>query len=274
MTFLIALTFLFLLFAWSSLASLEGIATSYRHGAGQGLFALTELRHASKHLSAGELHDGSEDPRSETEAKSGHVHAESHGGGLEDGTEKATVANHEELEVHFTEEDDPVPEVLEWAHEDVELALSGFVDLISSGILSNFILIGTIKHDGHLVEDTAVDHVEHVHHDENLEQEGLVKQAVGGNFFITNCLPKLSGVQAVWDLEHNWTSIEHQKHNEKLVDGLGQDGSHHGFSDDVFLVVDALLADISWVGVLGGEGNSGKHIHDQVNPEELHHAEW
>lgn len=151
------------------------------------------------------------------------MHAESHRGGLEDGTEDAAVANHEELEVHLTEEDDPVPEVLEWAHEDVELALSGLVHLISSGILSNLILIHTFRHDGHLVKDTAVDHVEHVHHDENLEHEGLVKKAVSGNFLVANFLSELSGVQGVFDLEHNWTNIEHQNHDEKLIEGLGQD---------------------------------------------------
>jgi len=192
------------------------------------------------------------------------VHAEIHRRSLEEGAENATVANHEELEVHLTEEDDPVPEVLEWAHEDVELAR----------ILGNLLIfLILICRNGHLVEDTAVDHVEHVHHDENLEQKGLVNQTVSGNFLVTNFLPKLSGVQVVWDLEHNWTSIEHQNHDEKLVDGLGKNRSHHGLSDDVVICVDALLADIGWVGVLSGEGNGGEYIHDQVNPEKLHHAE-
>jgi len=44
------------------------------------------------------------------------------------------------LEVEFTEEHNPVPEVLEWAEEDVELAGSDLVALLSCRIISNFAL--------------------------------------------------------------------------------------------------------------------------------------
>ena len=40
-----------------------------------------------------------------------------------------------------------------------------------------------------------------------------------------------------------------------------------------FWLSNALLSDLSWVGVLGGEGDGSKHVHDQVNPEKLNHIE-
>ena len=102
------------------------------------------------------------------------MHAEGHGRGLEDGTEDAAVADHEELEVELAEEDNPVPEVGEGAQEDVELAIGRLVDLGSARVLSNLLCGPSVAKDGHLVKDTAIKHVEHVHHNECLEEEGLV----------------------------------------------------------------------------------------------------
>ena len=45
--------------------------------------------------------------------------------------------------------------------------------------------------------------------------------------------------------------------------------SHHGLGDDVLASVDALFADLSWVGVLSSKSNGSKDVHDQVDPEHL-----
>ena len=105
------------------------------------------------------------------------MHGEGHGRGLKDGSEDAAVADHEELEVELAEEDNPVPEVGEGAQEDVELAVGGLVNLESARVVLDLFLGSAVAEDGHLVEDAAVEHVEHVHHDEGLEEEGLVEEA-------------------------------------------------------------------------------------------------
>ena len=238
----------------------------------ESLFALAKLRHAVEELETGSLHGGSKSPRADTEADSGHVHAERHGSGLEDATEDATVAYHEELEVELAEEDDPEPEVGEGAEEDVELTISWLLVLVSARVVSD-VAWGAFELDWHLVEDTAVEHVEHVHHDEDLEHEGLVEETVGGVLFIANLSSELGGVQVVLDLEHSWTGVEQEEHDENLIEGLGEDGSHHGLGDDVLASVDALFADLSWVGVLSSKSNGSKDVHDQVDPEELHDTE-
>ena len=200
------------------------------------------------------------------------MHAERHGSGLEDATEDATVAYHEELEVELAEEDDPEPEVGEGAEEDVELTCSWLFMLISARVVGD-VAWGAFKLDRHLVEDTAVEHVEHVHHDEDLEHKGLVEEAISGVLFIANLSSELGGVQVVLDLEHSGTGVEQEEHDEDLIEGLGEDGSHHGLGDDVLASVDALFADLSWVGVLSSKSNGSKDVHDQVDPEELHDTE-
>ena len=146
------------------------------------------------------------------------MHAEGHWRGLEDGTEDAAVANHEELEVELAEEDNPVPEVGEGAQEDVELAVSGFVNLISTRVFYDLLLVFALAEDGHLVEDAAVDHVEHVHHDEGLEEKGLVKEAGSWVFLIKEHISQLSGVQVVLNSEHEGAGVHHEEHDDELVD--------------------------------------------------------
>ena len=146
------------------------------------------------------------------------MHGEGHGRGLEDGTEDAAVADHEELEVELAEEDNPVPEVGEGAQEDVELAVSGSVNLVSARVFCDLLLVFAVAEDGHLVEDAAVEHVEHVHHDEGLEEEGLVEEAGCWEFLTTNLLSQLSGVQVVLNSEHEGTGVHHEEHDDELVD--------------------------------------------------------
>ena len=146
------------------------------------------------------------------------MHGEGHGCGLEDGTEDSTVADHEVLEVELAEEDNPVPEVGEGAQEDVELAVGGLVNLESARVVLDLFLGSAVAEDGHLVEDAAVEHVEHVHHDEGLEEEGLVEEAVCWVFLITNLLSQLSFVQVVLNSEHDGAGVHHEEHDKELVD--------------------------------------------------------
>lgn len=264
--------FFFLLVSVGGLASLEGLTAADSLGLLESFFVFTELRHAVECLNASGLHDCSENPGADTEADGGHVHAKSEWSGLEDATKDATIADHEELKVELAKEDNPVPEVAEGAQEDVKLTVSWLSVLVDAGVVSDLLGL-TLEDDGHLVEDTAVDHVEHVHHDEDLEHESLVEQTVSGELFITDLVSEVGRVEVVWDLEHCRASVEHEQHDEELVEGLGEDGSHHWLGDDVVVGVDAVLANLGWVWVLSGESNSGKHVHDEVDPEELHHAE-
>jgi len=122
---------------------------------------------------------------------------------------------------------------------------------------------------GHLVEDTAVDHVEEVHHDEDLEHEGLVQQSVGRLLVVL----KLSGVEVVGDTEHLGASVEHDEHDDELVDTLRKDGAHHRLGDQLVGGTDTVTADFSGMGVLSSESNGSEHVHDKIDPEELNNVE-
>lgn len=192
------------------------------------------------------------------------MHAEGDGGGGEK-VSKSGVADHEELNIELAEEDDPEPEVLEWSLEDVELALGGLglLILLSNGAgldVSNF---------GHLVENSAVDHVEEVHHDEDLEHQSLVHHSVGGNVVVLH----LGGKEVVGDIEHGGATVEHDDHDDELVDTLGKDGAHHRLGDKLIGGLDTVSTDFSGMGVLSSESDSGEHIHDKIDPEELNNVE-
>ena len=239
-----------------------GGAASALLGVSEGLLVLTELGHSVDDLVSRELGQSANTPGCKTKTDSSHVHAEAQGSGGEEDSEPS-VANHEELNVKLSEEDDPEPEVAEWALEDVEVRLVALAGLFD-GALFNFNL------SWHGIKDTAVDHVEKVHHDEGLEEESLVKHAEGSSSI---GVLHLSSVKVVLDIEHLGSKVGKDEHSDDLEDGLEENLANHGLSDDLVFCGNALFGDLVGVGVLSGESNGGKNIHDQVDPEELHNVE-
>lgn len=145
------------------------------HGLVKGLLILAKFWHGVNELSARHLGEGTDSPGAKTEEDSGEVHAEGQWGGSEESTEESTVANHDQLDVELSEEDNPEPEVSEWVLEEVvfNARLRGSLSTVfSKGA-------GFSAGVGHVINDTAVEHVEEVHEDENLEQKSLVKLSVG-----------------------------------------------------------------------------------------------
>ena len=101
------------------------------------------------------------------------MHAERHRSRSKQCAKEARIAGHEVLNVELGEKDDPEPEVLEGALEDVELAAA----LVELAVLADFLqraLLDLVCIAGHLVKYTAIHHVEEIHHGEALEHEGLV----------------------------------------------------------------------------------------------------
>jgi len=141
----------------------------------ESILIFAELGHGVDEFIASELHEGSNSPGAKTEADSGDMHAEAKRCSGEKGSKESTVADHEELNVKLSEEDDPEPHVGEWSLEDVELAAvsHSLFAFFSDGTFFDLVV------SGHLVKDTAVDHVETVHHNKDLEHEGLVHHSVG-----------------------------------------------------------------------------------------------
>lgn len=93
----------------------------------------------------------------------------------EERCEGSRVANHQALHIELSHENDPKPEVLERPLADVEFTtvkatVPAFID--KRAFFNRAIA-------WHLVEDTAVDHVEDVHNDEALEHECLVLHSIG-----------------------------------------------------------------------------------------------
>ena len=88
----------------------------------KGLCIFAKLWHPIDHLFPREFHEGCEEPRADAQADGRHMHAKRHGSRSEQGAKEARVAGHEVLNVELSEKDDPEPEVLEGALEDVELA--------------------------------------------------------------------------------------------------------------------------------------------------------
>lgn len=228
-------------------------------------------------LSARHLGEGADSPGAKTEEDSSEVHTEGQWGGSEESTEESTVANHDQLDVEFSEEDNPEPEVSEWVLEEVVFNArlrSSLSTVFSKGA-------GFSAGVGHVINDTAVEHVEEVHEDENLEQKSLVELSVGREIvtdlelFFVKVVSDVASLSfgAVTDRVHEGASEEKDVHDEELVDALGKDSAHHWLGDDLIVLLNAVRADLLRR-VLSGESNSGKDVHDQVDPEELHDAEW
>jgi len=242
---------------------LVGLSISWGHGdhgrgtAGailsglESLLVFTELGHGVDGLVTSELCQGADGPRAKSKTDSGHVHAESQRSSGEEDSEPS-VANHKHLNVKFSEEDDPEPEVVEWASEDVEVWLVLLASLLNGALLN-------LSSDGHSIEDTAVDHVEQVHHDECLEEEGLMEHSVAGSAV---SILHLSAVEVVLNVADLGSEVGKHEHDNNLVDELEHDLTGHSLGDDFVLGRDASGLKCLGIGVLGGESNGGKNIHD------------
>jgi hypothetical protein len=150
--------------------------------------------------------------------------------------------------------------------EDVEFFSvgSGVLNLVHAALLDGW------AGNGHGAKDTAVEHVEQVHDDEAMEHEGLVLHAPAGDTIASS---ERTSEEFVFNSGGSRASVHKDDHSDELVESLRKDVSHHQLGNDLLVLLDAFLSDLSRVGVLSGEGNSGEHIHDQVDPEELHHVE-
>ena len=139
----------------------------------KSLSIFAKLWHPIDHFFPREFHEGREEPRTYTQANGRHMHAERHWSRSKQCAKEARIASHEVLNVELGEKDDPEPEVLEGALEDVELTAA----LVELAVLADFLqraLLDLVCVAGHLVKYTAIDHVEEIHHGEALEHEGLV----------------------------------------------------------------------------------------------------
>jgi hypothetical protein len=211
-------------------------------GCFEACLILTHYWHGFNELPAGDLHECGKGPGAETKTDSSHVHTESDRSRREEFAE-SRVADHEELHVKLAEEDNPEPEVLEWLMEDVEV---GSVLLL----LSMFINCGLLDGCGinrHGIKDSAVEHVEEVHHDEALEHEGLVLHSPGWNRGISELNVQLRAEEIVGDVSDNGASIHENEHRDNLVDRLREDGAHHRLCDQRILHADTFLADFGRV---------------------------
>jgi hypothetical protein len=228
----------------------------------EGLLVFTELGHGVDRLVTSELSQGADGPRANSKTDSSHVHAEGQRSSGEEDSEPS-ITNHDHLNVKLAEEDDPEPEVVEWTSEDVEVWL-----VLHAGLLDGALL--NLSSDGHSIEDTAVDHVEQVHHNEHLEEEGLMEHSVAGG---TVSILHLGAVEVVLDVADLGSEVGKHEHANQLVDELEHDLAGHSLGDDLVLGRDASGLECLGIGVLGGESNGSKNIHDQVDPEELHDVE-
>lgn len=181
----------------------------------KSLLVLTEQGHGVDHLLTRQFNQGGDGPGAKTEAQGSEVHAGGHRGGVEELARDA-VSNHDVLNVELGEEDDPEPEVGEGARKDVERGFARFFNFLRffNGILCevNFAC-------GKRVKNSAVDHVEQVHHHEAVEHEGLVQAAVAHRAIWVCHLRLEQVVVVVADLGGD---VEQQKHDDQLVEGLEQ----------------------------------------------------
>ena len=100
---------------------------------------------------------------------------------------------------------------------------------------------------GHDIEDSAVDHVEEVHHDEALEHEGLVFHSPSSEYFITKFDVQLRAEEVVRDICDLRASVHEDEHGDDLVDGLRKDSTHHRLCDQRILNANTFFTDISGV---------------------------
>jgi len=127
-------------------------------------------------LGSTHLDKSADNPGAESETDSGNVHAEAKRSCAKE-VSGALEANHEELDIQLSEEDDPEPPVLIEAGKDVERGLVGSDDF-SALFLISFFIVDLGHRLWNRVKYAAIDHVENVHHDEALEHEGLVDAAI------------------------------------------------------------------------------------------------
>ena len=100
---------------------------------------------------------------------------------------------------------------------------------------------------GHDIEDSAVDHVEEVHHDEALEHEGLVFHSPGSERLSSHFVVQLSAEEVVRDICDLRASVHEDEHGDDLVDGLRKDSAHHRLCDQRILNANTFFTDISGV---------------------------
>lgn len=116
-----------------------------------------------------------------------------------------------------------------------------------------------LKHVGLVVDLSGVELVEDLHEDEGVEDEGVVLGGFGA----------VAKTATDGDVEEDGTLVDEEEEDEELEEGLADDVSEHESGDQGLVLsvgdsVEELLG-----GELGGEGEGGEGIHDEVDPEEL-----
>jgi len=116
------------------------------------------------------------------------------------------------LDGHLNEEDNPEGQVVEKSLEYISLSV---------------------------INNSAVDLVEQVHHDKCMEADGVVDKLVGWrSIFIS----QWSEDEVVWLIkEDEATEVHKDDHHKDLVGRLAEDGSPHSWLHDLVLLSDSLL---------------------------------
>lgn len=137
--------------------------------------------HSVDKFSGGKLDQGSDNPGPKSEQDSSQVHADGEGGRCEQRRE-SVVANHDVLNVQLGKQDDKEPPVVVNTDEDVEFSS------ISSrvGNFVNAALLNGNRSRWYRAKDTAIHHVEEIHHDETLEHKGLVLETISGGAVVVS----------------------------------------------------------------------------------------
>lgn len=78
--------------------------------------------------------------------------------------------------------------------------------------------------------------------------------------------------EVVFVATDNRGNIHTEHHDNELVEGLEKNLAHHRLGNDTVLVGDTVALHIRRR-LLSGEGDGGKHVHNEVDPEELHDVE-
>ena len=163
---------------------------------------------------------------------------------------RAGVADHHVLDVKLSQEYDQEPPVV---MDELKHVQFGFL------LTANF---------------AAVEHVEDVHQHKGVEQKRHVLQTVGGLLdTIGSDVERILCDQVVLNSEHHRSEVQKGQHRQGLVDDLGEDLAPHDWDDELVAKLDSFLTDFGRVRGLGSHGNGSQHVHDQVDPEELHDGE-
>lgn len=70
------------------------------------------------------------------------------------------------------------------------------------------------------------------------------------------------------------TGKQQGENDHKLVDGMAEDVLHHGARDEGLVAAVGLTQQQGLGRGLGGQGQGGKGVHDQVDPQHLHRFQW